>query len=544
MILKTKYNYNFFLKKLQKNNVGIIYNIYDNILLIKGLKDSFVGEIINLGFQNEIQGLVMNLEVDFIKVIMLKGDQMKLKKGYTALRTYKTITTISGFGVLGQIVSPLGKFLSKVEFDLKKYSILYTNIINIHQKSASIIERESVCTPFLTGVLSIDCFFPLGCGQRELIIGDINSGKTSLALTIIINQSKLMNIFDKSWRLLESSLKTDWKFIRFIPCIFVAIGKKRSEIIRIKSILSNYNALYYTCIVFSSSDSYASLQYLAPYSGASIGEWFRDRGYNSLIIYDDLSQHAIAYRQISLLLRRSPGREAYPGDVFYLHSRLLERASQLSKNKGGGSLTALPLVETQGNDISSYIPTNVISITDGQLFLSSTILNNGIRPGIDIGLSVSRVGSRAQYDSLKFASRQIKLDYVFFRMYEGLTKFGSDMDPGLKIYINRGYKFNKLMTQSLYETKSLVEEVCILFCLSEGILDDININLLDNFFDLFFSKQFISVYLNSNKYNKYIIAEELLLESLYRIGDFKFFRTALLDIISEYKKCFFSYIVN
>ena len=198
MILKTKYNYNFFLKKLQKNHVGIISNIYDNIIFIKGLKDSFVGEIINLGFQNEIQGLVMNLEVDFIKVIMLKGDQMKLKKGYTVLRTYKTITTISGFGVLGQIVSPLGKFLSKVEFDLKKYSILYTNIINIHQKSASIIERESVCTPFLTGVLSIDCFFPLGCGQRELIIGDINSGKTSLALTIIINQSKLMNIFDKS----------------------------------------------------------------------------------------------------------------------------------------------------------------------------------------------------------------------------------------------------------------------------------------------------------------------------------------------------------
>lgn len=544
MILKTKYNYNFFLKKLQKTNVGIIYNIYDNIVLIKGLKDSFVGEVINLGFQNEIQGLVMNLELDFIKVIMLKGDIIKLKKGYTVFRTYKTITTISGFGVLGQIVSPLGKFLSKVEFDLKKYSILYTNIINIHQKSASIIERESVCTPFLTGVLSIDCFFPIGCGQRELIIGDINSGKTSLALTIIINQSKLMNIFDKSWRLLESSLKTDWKFIRFIPCIFVAIGKKRSEIIRIKSILSNYNALYYTCIVFSSSDSYASLQYLAPYSGASIGEWFRDRGYNSLIIYDDLSQHAIAYRQISLLLRRSPGREAYPGDVFYLHSRLLERASQLSKNKGGGSLTALPLVETQGNDISSYIPTNVISITDGQLFLSSIILNNGIRPGIDIGLSVSRVGSRAQYDSIKFASRQIKLDYVFFRMYEGLTKFGSDMDPGLKIYINRGYKFNKLMTQSLYETKSLVEEVCILFCLSEGILDDISINLLDNFFDLFFSKQFISIYLNSNKYNKYIIAEELLLDSLYRIGDFKFFRTDLLDIISEYKKFFFSYIIN
>jgi len=522
-----KLNYNLFLKKIRTNSTGTITNIYDNVIIIKGLNDSFVGEIINLNSASltSHQGIVMNLDLELIKVMIIKGDQTHLTKGSKAYRTYGTVTTRSGFGVLGQIISPLGKFLNTIESDFKKYALLHVYTVEIHQKSPSIIERESVSTPFLTGILSIDCFIPIGCGQRQLIIGDINSGKTSLALTAIINQSHFMNLMDKSWRLFESSLKTEWKYWRFMPCIFVAIGKKRSEVIRIKFILSNFNALYYTCIVFTSSDSYASLQYLAPYAGAAVGEWFRNRGYNAIVIYDDLSQHAVAYRQISLLLRRPPGREAYPGDIFYIHSRLLERAAQLIKSKGGGSLTSLPLVETQGNDISAYIPTNVISITDGQIFLSPAILNSGIRPGIDLGLSVSRVGSRAQYDSMKFVCKQIKLDYIFFRMYEGLTKFGSDIDPSLKLYIEKGYKLNKLMTQSLFETKSLIEEVSMLLSLSEGYLDNISIHLLYEFFDIFFNRQFISMYLQKKEYYKYLIISNITLESLYRMGNF----SALLE---------------
>lgn len=539
-------DYNFFLKKIRTNSTGTIVNIYDNIIVIKGLDDSFVGEIINLNSVSisSHQGIVMNLELELIKVMIIKGDQTQLIKGSKVFRTYGTVTTRSGFGVLGQIISPLGKFLSFIESDFKKYAILYVYTVEIHQKSPSIIDREAVCTPFLTGILSIDCFIPIGCGQRQLIIGDINSGKTSLALTSIINQSKFMNILDKSWRLFESSLKTEWKYWRFMPCVFVAIGKKRSEVIRIRHILSNFNALYYTCIVFTSSDSYASLQYLAPYAGAAIGEWFRDKGYNSVVIYDDLSQHAIAYRQISLLLRRPPGREAYPGDIFYIHSRLLERAAQLIKSKGAGSLTALPLVETQGNDISAYIPTNIISITDGQIFLSPAILNSGIRPGIDLGLSVSRVGSRAQYDSMKFVCKQIKLDYIFFRMYEGLTKFGSDIDPSLRLYIEKGYKLNRLMTQELFDTKSLIEEVYILLALSEGYLDDISINLLDTFFNIFFSRQFISIYLTNKDYYHYFTTNNIILESLFRIGNFSALVDDLRCILSLYKIFFKSNIDN
>lgn len=535
------------MKTLETSNIldtGIIVTMYDNIIIASGLEDCFVGETINLlsRYSENYQGMVMNLEDEIVKIIVVRGNQNHLASGQVIYRTFDTLQTKSGFGILGQIITPLGEPLNEEEIkteDAVVNNLYLTSVVYINSKSPTIIEREPVTNPFLTGIVTIDCFIPIGCGQRELIIGDINTGKTSLAVSAIINQSRLLNYIDKPWRLLEKSLKNDWRTTRFMPCIFVSIGKKRSEIVRIKNVLLNFNAMRFTSIVFTSSDDFASIQYLAPYAGSAIGEWFRDKGWNSLIIFDDLSTHAVAYRQISLLLRRPPGREAYPGDIFYIHSRLLERASQLSKIHGGGSMTALPIVETQSNDISAYVATNIISITDGQVFLSPIITNKGIRPGVDIGLSVSRVGSKAQYECMKYVSKKIKRDYTLFKAYESLTKLGSDVDPLLKGFIDRGLQINKLITQNLYETKTLTQQSLSLFCLSEDCADNISPDLIHQYFDLFFSGSFFKLYLNDDaSLLKYFTTESYSLETLFLLGHFSLFKDDLLVIFKKYNTFF------
>ena len=339
---------------------------------------------------------------------------------------------------------------------------------------------------------------------------------------MLLNQRYIINFVDKVWRGLEEKLSVSFssRALKFMPCIFVAVGKRRSEVLRIKRVLQSFNAMYFTTIVFSSSEDVPSLQYYAPYAGCSIGEWFRARAYNALVIFDDLSQHAVAYRQISLLLRIPPGREAYPGDIFYVQARLLERGAQLSKACGAGSLTILPIIETKGGDISAYIPTNVISITDGQVFLSSNIINKGLRPGVNIGLSVSRVGSKAQYNCVKYVSKKIKRDYILYKTYEGLSKISSDMDPMLMAFVNRGVVIMKYLSQKLFKTVKLFHQVIAFYCLSEGFFDNLDAQHIPLFFELYFKGYFVEGYLENNEElfkflinRNFVFAESVLIAS-------------------------------
>jgi len=399
------------------DTIGKVKKIFDYFVIAEGLDAAFIGEVVYFKNKNSsLKGQILNLEKKEVKIALLKGEQSELEVNDLIFRTYKTVEVPVGMSILGRVLSPLGECLNEVEFD--RYDYLYKNAImsglfEIERNAAGIIEREPVRKPLMTGINVIDFFIPIGCGQRELVIGDNNTGKTSLCVTVVIHQSYWNNVLNSVWRDLENSLKTVAHY-SLSPCIYVWVGARRSEAMRIKNLLKVSNALNYTSIVFTAADEPAALQYLAPYSGVSIGEWFRDRGHDALVVYDDLSQQAVAYRQMSLILRRPPGREAYPGDIFYVHSRLLERAGQMNKNKGGGSVTALPVVETKAGDISSYIPTNVISITDGQVFLSLELINKGIRPSVSIGLSVSRVGSSAQYPIMTNLSKKLKADYALY----------------------------------------------------------------------------------------------------------------------------------
>lgn len=484
---------------------GKIESIQDNVILASGLLRAYVGELVNVNDRTDTttQGFIMNIETHQVKIVLLKGDQRKLSAGNRLYRTYKLPSTRSGFGILGQIITPLGLLLSNSDFsksDIFRVSVYATVTVPVMTVSPGIIDRDPVSRPFMTGITAIDCFLPIGCGQRELIIGDKNTGKTSLAVTALLNQRSLNLLKYSTWR----SFETHTSFIRkdiyadFTPCIYVFIGKRRSEGVRLKNVFTRHDSMKYTSFVFTSSDDLAALQYLAPYSGSAMGEWFRDRSYHCAIVYDDLSEHAVAYRQISLLLRRPPGREAYPGDIFYIHSRLLERSAQLSMTKGGGSLTALPIVETKGGDISGYIPTNVISITDGQVFLSTKLFNEGFRPAINLGLSVSRVGSNAQYDAMKDVSKKIKSDYSMYKAYASLAKVSSDIDAHLVQYINRGTKLNFFFIQDLYETMSFGRQVMALYAFGKGYADLVNNQFIRLFFKLFFKGFFISEYIESS----------------------------------------------
>jgi proton translocating ATP synthase F1 alpha subunit len=498
-----------------KQTSGKIISIQDNIIIASGLNNAFLGEVVKFKTPgSEIIGQVLNLEKNLVRIVIIKGKQSEIESGDSIHRTFQDAKTRVGFGVLGKLISPLGDIINEEDYDKK--NIIYSELMEmnyspVERGAPGIIERETVKIPFFTGINAVDCFIPIGCGQRELIIGDNGTGKTSFAITAIINQRKLNNKLNAQWRIAENKVTSDtgilqgasllYKHSSLVPCIYVGVGQKRSEIARIKKLLEVTNALEFTTIVFTSSDEPASIQFIAPYSGCTIGEWFRDTGYKAVAIYDDLSQHAVAYRQMSLLLRRPPGREAYPGDVFYVHSRLLERAAQLHRNLGGGSLTALPIIETRGGDISAYIPTNVISITDGQIFLSTDLANKGVRPAINIGLSVSRVGSSAQTPLMRELSRKLKGNYAFYSNYKGVDKLGGDVDPIILSYIQRGVRIDEFFKQSLYEPFTYIKQVVGVYCLVSGLVDSIDSKYIEIFFHLLFSNEFAEKYIKPTHYH-------------------------------------------
>ena len=528
------------------SNKGFIISIKDQIIITTGLFDCFVGELVNIVDYNSLvqgQGLVMNLESDIVRLVLIKGLQKNIKSGYKVLRTFNAATTRCGYSTLGTLLSPLGDFLNSFDFSdatLAKKNLMHSFFNKVNCKAPSIIERSTVRFPLFTGIAMIDCFLPIGRGQRELIIGDINTGKTTLALTIVLNQRISINKINYIWRAIESTTNHFRKHSRFMPCIYILIGKRRSELLRIKYILVAQNAFNYTCIVFSGCDELAALQYVAPYAGTTIGEWFRTQGYHALVIYDDLSEHAVAYRQLSLLLRRPPGREAYPGDIFYIHSSLLERSGQLKRTVGNGSVTSFPLIETKGGDITSYIPTNVISITDGQIFLSKTLVNKNIRPSIDLTVSVSRIGSKAQYTCLKFVCKKVRSIYATFKTFENVAKVTSDLDPVTELYINRGLSIIQFLNQPLYHTYTLYNEVLGFFLLSEGYLDGIKTKYVNLFFNLLFKAYFAKYYLEEHKHLlKYIIHDNCsIVESLLKMYSVEPFLTDWHVIGKQYNNFF------
>ena len=434
--------------KAEVTEVGQVLSVGDGIARIYGLDNVQAGEMVE--FADGSKGMALNLESENVGVVIF-GDDRNIKEGDTVKRTGNIVDTPVGKELLGRVVDGLGNPIDgkgSLDKSVKKS--------RVEVKAPGIIPRQSVSEPMQTGLKSIDSLVPVGRGQRELIIGDRQTGKTAVAIDAIINQKKINESGDEKQKLY---------------CIYVAIGQKRSTVRQIQKTLEEAGAMEYTTIVAATASDSAPLQFLAPYTGCTMGEYFRDNGMHGLIIYDDLSKQAVAYRQMSLLLRRPPGREAYPGDVFYLHSRLLERAAKLSDEHGGGSLTALPIIETQGGDVSAFIPTNVISITDGQIFLETELFNKGQMPAVSVGLSVSRVGSAAQIKAMKQIAGNLKLFLAQFRDVEAFMQFGSDLDPVTKQYIDRGLVLTKLLNQGQYQPMPVEDQILIIFVGMCGILD-------------------------------------------------------------------------
>lgn len=416
-------------------------------------------------FSSGIKGMALNLETDNVGIVVL-GNDREIQEGDIVKRTGSIVDVPIGEGMLGRVVDALGNpidGLGPIKSDQRQ---------RVELKAPGIIPRKSVHEPMQTGLKSVDSLVPIGRGQRELIIGDRQTGKTAIAIDTIINQKAAFN----------DPNSDDTKRLY---CIYVAIGQKRSTVANIVKVLKDNDALRYSIIVAATASEAAPLQFLAPYSGCAIGEFFRDNGKHCLIIYDDLSKQAVAYRQMSLLLRRPPGREAYPGDVFYLHSRLLERAAKMSEKHGGGSLTALPIIETQAGDVSAYIPTNVISITDGQIFLETELFYKGIRPAINVGLSVSRVGSAAQIKAMKQVAGSLKLELAQYREVAAFAQFGSDLDASTQQLLNRGEKLTELLKQKQYVPMVAEEQVCVLYAGVKGFLDKIQTTEIQKFERLF-----------------------------------------------------------
>lgn len=440
--------------------VGIVVKVFDGVAVVYGLDDVKSGEMLTFD-RDDVRGIALNLEEDSVSIMIL-GAENAVKEGDKVYRTHEVFKVPVGKAMLGRVVNILGQPIDgRGEIKgIAEYS-------NIERKAPGIVERKPVYKPVQTGIKAIDALIPIGRGQRELIIGDRQTGKTSIALDTIINQSKINN---------SAKDESDKLY-----CIYVAVGQKQSSIARFVKILEENDALQYTIIVSAAAADPASLQFLAPYAGCTMGEYFRDNGMHALIVYDDLSKQAMAYRQIALLLKRPPGREAYPGDVFYLHSRLLERAAQMSDAKGGGSLTALPIIETQAGDVSAYIPTNVISITDGQIFLESELFYKGIRPAINVGLSVSRVGSAAQTKAMKQVSGSIKLELAQYREMSVFAQFGSDLDATTQKLIARGKRLVELLKQPVHVTYQFEEEAIIIFAGINGYLDNLPVEEIQNF---------------------------------------------------------------
>lgn len=436
---------------IQTENVGHVVEVGDGIAIVHGLNQAMSSEL--LIFPNDVYGMVQNLEEDSVGVILL-GDSAKIKEGDVVKCSGRILEVPVGEEFIGRVVNSLGQPIDGLG------AVQSKKTRPIEVKATGVMDRSSVNEPLETGIKVLDALVPIGKGQRELIIGDRQTGKTSIAVDTILNQ-KGKNVI----------------------CIYVAIGQKESTVSDVYETLKNNDAMKYSIIVSASASNPAPMLYLAPYSGVTMAEYFMHQGKNVLIVYDDLSKHAVAYREMSLLLHRPPGREAYPGDVFYLHSRLLERAAKLNSKLGGGSITALPIIETQAGDISAYIPTNVISITDGQIFLQSDYFYKGIRPAINPGLSVSRVGGAAQYKSVKKVSGTLRLDLASYRELESFAQFGSDLDASTKARLERGKRTQEILKQGLHKSCSMEEETVLLYALTHGFLDDIAVDSLAKFED-------------------------------------------------------------
>jgi len=430
------------------SEVGQVLSVGDGIARVYGLDNVQAGEMVE--FPGGIKGMALNLETDNVGVVIF-GNDSTIKEGDTVKRTSSIVDVPVGKGLLGRVVDPLGN-----PIDGKGDITNVAERRRVDVKAPGIIPRKSVHEPVQTGLKAIDTLIPIGRGQRELIIGDRQTGKTAVAIDTILNQKKVNAGTDEKAKLY---------------CIYVAIGQKRSTVAQIVKTLEEAGAMEYTTVVAATASEPAPLQYLAPFSGCAMGEWFRDNGMHALIIYDDLSKQAVAYRQMSLLLRRPPGREAYPGDVFYLHSRLLERAAKLNEDNGGGSLTALPIIETQANDVSAYIPTNVISITDGQIFLETDLFYQGIRPAVNVGISVSRVGSSAQIKAMKTVAGPIKGELAQYREMAAFAKFGSDLDASTQKMLARGARLTELLKQPQYKPFAVEEQVAVIYAGTRGYLD-------------------------------------------------------------------------
>jgi len=438
---------------LSVTNVGNVLQVGDGIARVYGMDMAMAGELVEFEDEDKTVGMVLNLAEDHVGIVLL-GEGRKIAEGMEVKTTGRIASTPVGEKLLGRIVNPIGQPLDG------KGQITASEFRPIEIRAPGIVARQSVCEPLMTGITAIDGMIPIGRGQRELIIGDRQTGKTAIAIDTILNQKNEPN--------------------RPI-CIYVAIGQKESNVGRIQKILEEHGAMDYTVIVDASATTAPALQFLAPYAGCAIGEYFMNRGQHALCVYDDLSKHAASYRAMSLLLRRPPGREAYPGDVFYLHSRLLERAAKLNDKLGGGSLTALPIIETQAGDVSAYIPTNVISITDGQIFLETDLFYAGVRPAINAGISVSRVGGAAQTKAMKMVAGKLRLDLAQFRELEAFAQFASDLDKATQDQIRRGQKLTEVLKQPQYQPLSLAQQVSIIYAANRGVLDDLDNKAISKF---------------------------------------------------------------
>ena len=436
-------------KTISVAEVGYVLSVGDGIARVHGLDNVMSGEMVE--FPHGVRGLALNLEEDQVGVVLM-GDAIKIQEGDEVRRSGQIMSVPVGEALIGRVVNALGQPIDG------KGPIASTETVPIERIAPGVIDRKGVHEPVQTGIKAIDAMIPIGRGQRELIIGDRQTGKTTIALDAIINQ-KGQNMF----------------------CVYVAIGQKRSTVAQLVKTLEEFGAMEYTCVVAATASDPAPMQYLAPYSGCAIGEYFRDSGRHALCVYDDLSKHAAAYREISLLLRRPPGREAFPGDVFYLHSRLLERGAKLNDEKGAGSLTALPFIETQAGDVSAYIPTNVISITDGQIYLESDLFNSDIRPAVNVGLSVSRVGGSAQIKAMRQVAGRLRLDLAQYRSLAAFAQFGSDLDKASQQQLIRGQRLTEILKQPQYSPVPVERQVLIIYAGTNGFLDEIPVELCRKF---------------------------------------------------------------
>ncbi|MFQ6604566.1 MAG: F0F1 ATP synthase subunit alpha [Fidelibacterota bacterium] len=440
--------------QIDVEEVGEVLEVGDGVARVSGLENVLSSELVEL--PNGVFGMALNLEEDNVGLVLF-GESRLVKEGDLAKRTGRVVQIPVGDALLSRVVNPLGQPLDgKGPIDTKES-------LPIERKALGVMQRQPVTEPLQTGLKSVDSMIPIGRGQRELIIGDRQTGKTAIAIDTIINQ--------------KYTHDTDAP----VFCIYVAIGQKASTVARVVTELEQAGAMEYTTVVAANASDPAPMQYIAPYSGCALGEYYRDSGKHALIIYDDLSKQAVAYRQMSLVLRRPPGREAYPGDVFYLHSRLLERASKLSDDLGGGSLTALPIIETQEGDVSAYIPTNVISITDGQIYLENNLFNAGVRPAIDVGISVSRVGGNAQIKAMKKAAGMLRLDLAQFRELEAFAKFGSDLDKNTQQQLTRGRRMVEILKQDQYQPMPVEKQIAIIFAANNGYLDSIELEKIKDY---------------------------------------------------------------